>query len=511
MDHEPNIGDEIAKLYWVIDGVSLEELSVLDHMADLAPHRIEILERILEYDWLDDEFIVSEGRALLSLARLSSLDLELARQALDYEWVVDGITSNEARALGELTFLASSVTRSHLLDIDSRSPGLAASFGWLADGLNANEMRAFIGIAKIAQIAPHIYDRLLRYSWIEDGISQRESEAITDLYYAATENSEFARQIVRIGLLDDPIRDSDLYALMSLQFLVRNPDSLALLTNQPWFADGLDEEEVALLVVLSDARNNTDTLYRSLLQARSTRSTTISLPLAGEVEVWVFMSSSFPSSDDTLKLIEHAMRSSERIMGDVPFPTTDVIFLVGEPEELGRQEGYKGGYHAGGHVVISTLTNAFDIYHETAHYYYRGFPTWLTEGFAHFLAQYTISQVDPQRWQGEWEERVEGVLIWCRQSEGFRNIQGMLDFDKNHVCSYPMGAHFLGSLLLLLGEEVMSEALGGLYLQPALKGRNLTGEDIYRTFLNYTPPELKDDFRDLYRRLHGGPYVDIQD
>ena len=36
-------------------------------------------------------------------------------------------------------------------------------------------------------------------------------------------------------------------------------------------------------------------------------------------------------------------------------------------------------------------------------------------------------------------------------------------------------------------------------------------EDFYRTFLKHTPSELRDEFRDMYRRLHGSPYGDVQE
>lgn len=69
-----------------------------------------------------------------------------------------------------------------------------------------------------------------------------------------------------------------------------------------------------------------------------------------------------------------------------------------------------------------------------------------------------------------------------------------------------MGEHFLISLFELLGKDAMTAALRELYLKPQLEGRDITEEDFYKTFLKHTPPGLKDDFRALYRRLHGGVY-----
>ena len=56
----------------------------------------------------------------------------------------------------------------------------------------------------------------------------------------------------------------------------------------------------------------------------------------------------------------------------------------------------------------------------------------------------------------------------------------------------------------------MSAALRELYLLPETEGREQGEEDFYRIFLKHTPPGLEDELRDLYRRLHGGPYADAE-
>ena len=87
--------------------------------------------------------------------------------------------------------------------------------------------------------------------------------------------------------------------------------------------------------------------------------------------------------------------------------------------------------------------------------------------------------------------------------QGFRNIQELLDKD-GPPCLVEL---FLDSLFELLGEEAMSASLRELYLM-RIEGGEPTEADIYRIFLKHTPPGLEDEFRDLYRRLHGGPYAD---
>ena len=502
--HAHELAGSLLDFSWLPDGITLEESILIYSMSSLVPHKTGTFERILEYNWMADEVIRSERTALKALADLSLRDPELVRQVLNYDWVVDGFNWNEYLVLRELG-RTTERTLSYILDADSRPPELAVRFVWLADGMDANEMRAFIGIATTGQMAPRIYDRLHGYSWLADGITRRESEIAIDLYHIASSNVELARQIVGMGLLDDPIRDSDGYALKSLRYLARNPDSLALLTNQPWFADGLDEEETAFVAALDAANRYSDAWYRSLLQTRYAQSTTIAS--GGEVKVWAFWHLPFPSSDDTLDLIEDVVLASEKIMS-VPFPTTDVILLFVDQETWGRS----GGINTGEYIVIERPEGSpsprFLVYHETAHYYHLGLSFWFNEGGAEFIEAYTMDQVGFKSLEA-YRADLQGST-YCAE-EGFENLQELLDYEKAHSCNYSLGKLFLINLLKLLGKDVMSAALRELYLQPELKGRDLTEEDFYRTFLKHTPSELRDEFRDLFRRIHGGPYADVQE
>ncbi len=65
----------------------------------------------------------------------------------------------------------------------------------------------------------------------------------------------------------------------------------------------------------------------------------------------------------------------------------------------------------------------------------------------------------------------------------------------------------LGRLLLLFGEEAFSLALQELHL-PSLEAHGPTEEEIYGIFLKHAPPGLEQEFRDVYKRIHGGPFLD---
>ena len=503
--HDHELASSLLDFSWPSDGITFAESRLLYSLSSLIPHRTGILEHLLEYQWLADGVSETEALALAALVDLSRWDPELARQALNYEWVVDGFTWNEFVVLDELRYTSGRV-QSYIRDPDSRPLELAGDLGWLADGLNANEIRAYAGIAEIGQLSPQIQAQLLGYSWIADGISQKESETIFALRNIVLNDVELAQEIVGMGLLDDPIRDSNGYALKSLGYPAITPDNLALLINQPWFADGLDEEEIAFIAIASGIRQFfSDSQYRSLLQTWSTQHTTVSLPLAGEVKVWVFVHGTFPNSDDALEMIEEAARALESLMG-APFPTNDVILWLIDRESFSG--GYIG-YHNGDHMALSTaIADRFTIYHETAHYYFfhGGNSPWFGEGGADFISYYTMDQVGFRSLETSLE--ILQSNTYCAE-QGFENLQELVDYGESHYCNYHLGSLFLVSLFELLGEQVMSAALSELYLQPELKGRDITEEDFYLTFLKHTPLELRDEFRDLYRRIHGGPYPDI--
>ncbi len=504
----PSLAERVSSYTWLADGIIENEARGLDALTLWASQDPELVDRVLEYTWLGDVFTDHEQKTLALLYYFGThAEVETTKLVMDYPWLVDGVTGEEVVLLAELTSIVDDdpeAARSiglgrlvpYLLGQVSGSAGQAANFPWLADGVDTKELMAVIEAGRIAKQAPELAGQLLKYAWLADGVSQRESDGIRHMASLARENLELARQVVGMGMLDDPLSDRDLHALTAL-VTKADFDNLALLTNQPWFSDGLSDEETAFLAVTPIIL---DTGHRDILQRRFTRSATISLPLAGDVDVWAFWHSPFPDSDDTIELIEDAARASEALMG-VPFPTTDIIILLGEPDRVPTS-----GFHAGNHIAAQRSVGGANhrdvIYHETAHYYYMGVHSWFNEGYADLLVTYTMVQEGLR----DLEERIDFLeeydLPDCVE-QGYRNIQELLDKD-GPPC---LGELFLDSLLQLFGEEAMSAALRELYFMRT-EGREPTEADVYQIFLKHTPDGLEDEFRDLYKRLHAGPYAD---
>ena len=59
-----------------------------------------------------------------------------------------------------------------------------------------------------------------------------------------------------------------------------------------------------------------------------------------------------------------------------------------------------------------------------------------------------------------------------------------------------------------MGEAAFSSAMRELYEQHLDYRYYPTDEEVYRVFLKHTPQDREDALLDVYRRLHGGPFID---
>ena len=243
----------------------------------------------------------------------------------------------------------------------------------------------------------------------------------------------------------------------------------------------------------------------------------MNLPLAGEVGIWVFQNAPFQPGEDLLEPVKEGLRNIEEFMG-VPFPADRVIMVsvVGDPDghyDIGA------GQHGSGHIQVVRSESAplreRVLFHELAHFYYDFFPIWLLEGGAEFMTAMVRDRTGVESLADRRQALVARVESNC-YADGFNNLyeldkkQGFYLSDGPDGCNYPFGEYFLIRLTELMGKDAMSAALRSLYLLIHSDERSflLTGKHIYLAFLNNTPANLTGEFRDLFRTVHGGPWVD---
>ena len=347
--------------------------------------------------------------------------------------------------------------------------------------------------------------------WIADGISESEAPLIESMVSLAERDPSIA--VAAAEYIIDRKSEMATNFLHSLIYITRNQSASDQLTAYTWFTDGLDDAEAAFIITLSDIVYNSPELYKDLLDYRHTQHEVISLPLAGDVNVWVIQSAP-PSPDaNSTKIIAETVRISEEFLG-VPFPTSDIILLV-VPDGRGVYSGHKVS-----HMLLTKFAGEVtNISHETAHYYfhYNFGQYWLREGAAQFIQAYVNEQTGREDITNRKSE-----LLWCfdyyeniRHNDYIHeNIYGWAPGgDGPSPCHYVMGELLLIDIFETIGGEAMSSALREIYvpyndffisegmIQPP------TDEEVFLAFQKYAPEDRKVKLIDVYQRLHGGAFA----
>ena len=234
--------------------------------------------------------------------------------------------------------------------------------------------------------------------------------------------------------------------------------------------------------------------------------------MAGDVNIWIIQKDTFPLGENLLTIIEDTARISEDFM-QVPFPTTDIILAV--DTEI-------GGAHWRTHMTLPRNRWNMEVKsvpHETAHYYFYSHfgPPWFYEGMAQLIESFFNDLIGEN--MADRRNEVSMDMEYCT-SDGRENIRHS-EYIMEHFfrgwgpggCTYNMGENFLFNIFYTIGEEAMSDAMRELYLshreylENRGQGQRATEEAIYRAFLKHTPPDKKEAFLDVYRRLHGGAFA----
>ena len=498
---------QMLDLPWISDGITDSEADVLEWFAEsFAAHSTETARLVAEFFWFKDGVTGRERESLEKLAAVAEGNPEAAKLIADLDWVRDGVTSMESEALTNLRRLS------------DRHPQLSIQvlgYPWVLDDITTWERDSLQGIARVAGGDHDLATRIASLSWVS------EAEEITSIQgeplYSLTTHMPSRKLIGELtDFLEGRLTRQKTEMVKTIAYLrFDEPHSLALLEAQPWFSDGLSGEDAAFLTVLGAIHRVSPSLFNDFIRTRYTQSATAELPLAGRVKLWAFQNTPFQPGEDLMEVMEAGVREMEGYMG-VPFPSDQVIVVsfVRDPDshyEIG------GGQHGAGHIqVVRADSGEFRprvLYHELAHFYYNFFPIWLLEGGADFMAlvvQHRTGVLSLAERAPAAERRVESNCY----ADGFNDLnelnesQGFYLSLFPHPCNYAFGEYFLIRLTELLGEHAVSSALRSLYLTIQDRGFPLTGKDIYLAFLESTEPNLVEQYRDLFRTVHGGPWAD---
>ena len=489
------LAGQIVGRPWFAEGESADQWDHIWTLHDLAKLDIELARAVVDLPWLIDGGTPHQEQVFSIVLSTGRTDLELAKRVVKYAWFIDGVSEDELQIFFSLRFIARE---------DVELGRLVTSYPWINDDLTHRERQALVMLRAFAETDLEVARSKANAPWFIDGV--------TDV--------EFVRFALSLSDAADDLTTSvgeDLrnYFFDSLTILARYlPDHLQLLAAQPWLADGLDNEEAAFAIAINELAYQNQTLYEELLNIHYTQSNTISLPLAGDVNIWVFSNDTFTQNEDLMATIEDTVRIAEDFLG-LPFPTSDIILLaIAHPEKYNGV----GQFHGGSHMQLFRY-NIGSIPHETAHYYFTRrsghTPRWFAEGGADFMSDLVYHRTGVEEISRSRENAARGA--WdCMGRYEFENIRHLEFVQENYWwqwnihepygCFYSMGRSLLHGIFETIGEEAISSALEELFLGLENSQRDFE-EDFYHAFLNNTPMDRKNDFLDLYRTLHGGSYA----
>ena len=397
-----------------------------------------------------------------------------------------------------------------------------ASYSWVADGITEKERSTLYYIGDTAKIDLETATLIANAPWVADSLTEDEFQGIININLIAGLDAEVARLVFDQPFMAPPFRHRDALALRGLYWLTHfgsesKSDHMAMVARQPWFEDGVDDMEAALLYALRFWNNE---YMPILVESHYIASARIHLPLTGDVDLVAIRHTPFPPGDTTLIAMEEGIRAIEEFMG-TPFPINDVILLVVDPDIWRRASGsVVGGTRPGfdSRMVLVNDRKAFAgedrykgvIYHELGHLHYSvSDPRWLSEGGAEFLRAYTRDKIG--------EERIEQRLAYLQTPEGIAreagcdkmNIREHKDDYRPDHCDYYLGELFLLAMYSVLGEDGVSAAMRDLQTQIEAYGSSARDDLIYQTFEKYIPHGKEDDFQAAFRRYHGGPIIPL--
>ena len=520
---------------WVADGLDRVELDTLYIFQVLletdGTENSAYAERVASYPWVADGITVPEPDDINTLAELLRLAgaayLGLAGTLAEYPWVADGIAALEKSALREILEILATA------EVYAEEPAVTeeSSYVWVAD---CPSFRLSHGGGKLRELLAEsggddgrLVEETLSASWLGDGIQTGEVDVLSLVRQSLEPRSSLdsVTPVMAGKLADYPWAEGGVTAFECSaldHFRALLYDSEAQLSGVPWFDDGIDDEELALMSVLRATKWRSVHQYEDLRDSYNVRSKTISLPLAGDVKLLVFRHSPFPARDDSIELMEDIARALEEFIS-LPFPWKTVVVGIIEPSLRAGEKPQRGvGYALRDQLAITgrEYNRGFDlaVFHEMSHIYWGGHtgaPAWFTEGAAGFLPDYAREQLGRQRISSR---RLALHQVWedeCRVW-GAGTISKFLSMrdvnperhESRGICTYALGEFFLLETYQLFGRDAASAAMRELYSQAEATGwtEAITEEQIYRVYRDNAPPGKAEAFQALYERYHGGVY-----
>ena len=374
------LAEKLLSFPWFTDEITDDELKVVNTIGLLADEDMTLAQRAVDFQWMKDGISAGDRYILTCIKTISRLNLPLGQRLVSFPWLADGVTKDEGAAVHLICLFVA----------DSGSLGqLLVNLSWFADGIDHHEGEALSHLLSLAHEDLTLAQRAAKLPWLADGrLGEGEQEALERIRSIAQMDPAIAHAVMASDFFDGTNRSLlwD-FQVSASRFSRQDPQRWEQVANRPWFQDGLTAEEAALIVVLNNVLRDNERLFQEFIDGVHVSSRTISVA-SGEVHVFLVRRPSVQDVDDTvLNAVSTGIQAMVEFMGP-PWVQSDVILYM-DTESPGLS----------GRNVNSQITVRGDprvpqfkklVYHETAHYYDGWLPVWLTEGWAEFMASYTL-------------------------------------------------------------------------------------------------------------------------
>ena len=537
-----DLAHSVLQRPWTRDGVSSHEIEwmhlngiILEESGPAARQAaLDIVREVAQLPWTAEELPLTGVVWLGSFSGLVlALDGEhahLTLSVLHRPWTRDGVSKLAVDWLDHYRRLleeSDPATRQSLLDLATELNELP----WLPENISQIDLwwlgNFLAFVHELNGEHADIMHSVIHRPWSHDGILRHEVEWIHQYRRLLEESDPAARHMaVDLAALPafydsvDPF-DAAILGWLAIKGLLEAPEII----DKPWMRDGISFDDLVVLIAYVDASNRSRFQYADLVREHHMAQRTISLPLAGEVGLYVVRHTPFPEDDPSLDLMEEVIVKLEAFMG-VPFPMDNAVMFMIEPSTAYGEPPQRGvGYSLGSHIVAAPPRHNpgyhLMVYHEMAHLYWGGHtgaPPWWTEGTAGFLPDYARHELGHEHIETRYGNLLTDTQRECR-NRGISNVSDYYMVQQSYpgfaadrtICVYALGEIFLVEMYMLLGFDAVSGAMRQLYVEARDSGwlDPITDQKIYDAFVAYTPAEALAEFQTLFERLHGGDRVTI--
>ena len=428
----------------------------LDELPDSSLLRrsdADIYHAIARLRWVLDGISSTESDPAQTLIYLGLDAPESARALIEMPWLSGELSEDEAWAVGALGYLA--------LDAPDAFERVV-SLPWMADGVSEDESWAISSLSDLAMESSAAATRLASYHWLADGLDTDEANVITMLGSISYETGSGSK-FVGMRFLDS-IEPADPYALNSLEFLAYEyPAAFRGILSHPSVADGVTDHETVALALLQDVQETNPDLVETLLDpsAVQVERRDIRLPLAGEVQLAIARTQ--PGVARSMESLEDAVQFAEAFMNE-PFPANFVLLLYADAV-ISDYSAHNTGLNIAMRPEFDVDDGSYEaddagfiLAHEVAHYYWgNSAEMWLDEGAAEIMA---IIHEESTTGQEVWDAANAYPCSYAADLSALEGQAGALAED----CDYSLGARFFLDLYRSLDEGDFQRGFRKLYL-----------------------------------------------